>query len=136
MVRRISICRELPEELCAVLEKKAAAQHRLLDDVIIDWLARHPKIVPGAKKSAGTTFQRPRTTPELYRVCGRTPALARQVINSLARPCAIFVLRGWPVFLHSAATQARRPKPTGRRATMRPGWAGAIIASPEERVKM
>ena len=41
MVRDVTISCRLPEELYHVLERNAAAQRRPVDDVIVEYLARH-----------------------------------------------------------------------------------------------
>lgn len=41
MVRDVTISCRLPEELYHVLERKAAAQRRPVDDVIVEYLAHH-----------------------------------------------------------------------------------------------
>lgn len=41
MTRKVTLIYELPEELCQVLEQKAATEDRPWQDVVTEYLARH-----------------------------------------------------------------------------------------------
>jgi predicted Abi (CAAX) family protease len=65
MVRNVTISCRLPEELYHVLERKAVAQRRPVDDVVVEYLARHT-----AKPRDATATGRKARKPRLAKYMG------------------------------------------------------------------
>ena len=67
MVRKVTISCRLPEELYHVLERRADAQRRPVDDVVVEYLARHTT----RRRAATATGRkaRKRRLPKYMGVC-------------------------------------------------------------------
>ncbi len=62
MTRKVTVTYELPEEICQVLEQRAAREGRRLEEVIAEHLARHrwrrPKLSPREIERRKAAFER------------------------------------------------------------------------------